>query len=125
MDVRAKKQQKQQVAERDKSRCSSIRDTAHTEKQCFICNIKLYCDNHTFNKGGLRRCKLQQSKEKLLQAMVIKLKDESDNYYQAVLRFDILASGDAFKRSFCSGCLLPQEMVFWPHVHAPAYKTFH
>ena len=62
--------------------------------------MRLYCDNNMFNKGGLGRCKQQQSKEKILQAMAIKLKDESGKYYQAAHRLDILTIGNAFGNLF-------------------------
>lgn len=62
--------------------------------------MRLYCDNHTFNKGGLGRCKQQQSKEKILQAIAKKLKDESGKYYQAAHWLDILAIGNAFGNLF-------------------------
>ena len=100
MDVRAEKEPEKQVVEGEKSRRLSIRNTTPTEKKCFVCDIKLYCDNHIFNKGSLRRCEQQQSKEKLLQAVVTKLKHKSDKYYQAAYRFDILASGNAFRDIF-------------------------
>ena len=88
------------MVEGEKSRRLNIRNTTPTEKKCFVCDIKLYCDNHIFNKGSLRRCEQQQSKDKLLQAVVPKLKHESDKYYQAACRFDILASGNTFRDIF-------------------------
>ena len=100
MNVRAEKDQEQQVVEGEKSGRSSIRDTAPTKKKCFVCNIKLICDNHMFNKGDLGPCEQQQSKEKLLQAIVTKLKDESDRYYQAACWVNILASGNNFRDLF-------------------------
>lgn len=72
IDVTSEKEQEKQVVEGE-SRRSSIRDTISTEKKCFICNIKLYCDSQTFNKGGLGRCEPQKSKEKLLQALSLKI----------------------------------------------------
>ena len=71
MDVKIEKEQKQQVVEVMKSRRSSIRYTAPTVKKIVICNIKLCCDNHTFNKGGLWRCEQEQSKEKLRELFAV------------------------------------------------------
>ena len=55
MDVRAEKEEEHWVVEGEKSRRLSIRATAPTKKKRFICNIKLYCDNHTLNNGGFER----------------------------------------------------------------------
>ena len=44
-----------------------------SKRKCFICDKKLNSDENSFNKGGLGRCELTQSKEALLKAMRIKL----------------------------------------------------
>ena len=80
MDVKIEREQKQPVSEVKKSRCSSIRDTASTVKKIFICNIKLCCDDHTFNKGGLWRCEQQQSKEKLRELFSVDVYDHKKCY---------------------------------------------
>ena len=44
-------------------------------------------------------------------------------YYQAALCLDVFASGNTFG-AFFGRCLLPQEMLFWSHVHIPADFIF-
>ena len=60
---------------------------------CVICNTKTDNDENAYNDGGLARCSEQRSAQKLKKKLEQRMANESDTFYEAAKRLDILLSG--------------------------------
>ena len=75
----------------------SYRDnTTVSERRSFVCNEQSQKDTLSYNKGGPGRCEQHHLKEKLVEAMKIKLDDESNKFHKAACWLNVMINGNAY-----------------------------
>ena len=77
-------------------RRSSTRRSSCVKKKCFICNESRSIDDNKYNEGGLARCEMKPSADRLLdRSKEIKQLPEH-RFYEAAMRFTVLHGGQSF-----------------------------
>ena len=83
--------------QKETSRRLSYRDTTTvSEIWCFVCNKQSQKDTLSYDKGGMGHCEQHHSKEKLIEAMKIKLDDESSKFHTTACRINVVINGNVY-----------------------------
>ena len=83
--------------QKETSRRLSYRDTTTvSEIWCFFCNEQSQKDTLSYDKGGMGHCEQHHSKEKLIEAMKIKLDDESSKFHKTACRINVVINGNVY-----------------------------
>ena len=78
-----------------KKRTRSNTGYLQTKVRCFVCDSERRVDGNSYNEGGLGRCSIESTAERLLERMKMYLCDRSHRLYTAANRLELLLSGQS------------------------------